>query len=365
MRKSLIIIGLTVLRLSLSAQKPSKEYSEHIKRAESFYNSGEYEKSAYAYSSAFKSNDWKGLLQDRYNAACSWAMAKKPDSSFFNLNRISDFLYIIDKRFQSDPDLTSLHEDKRWQTLLKKISVARDSAEANYNKPLVRKLDSIYDDDQKYRLQLDEIEKNPSIPKTLAAKKKDSLWKIINIKDRSNLLKVKEIIDKYGWLGPDEIGETGNSTLFLVIQHSDQYTQEKYLPIMREAVKNKKAHPEHLALLEDRVAIGKGRKQIYGSQVGSNGDNKSYLLPLENPDSVDIRRAAVGLQPIAEYLEHFNIKWDVEEYKENQKKIEAQRKNNGLEPINNAKYFLGVGVVLFIITLLALKLKRKNTSQKL
>ncbi len=79
-------------------------------------------------------------------------------------------------------------------------------------------------------------------------------WKIINEKDSINLIKIKKILDERGWLGADIIGNQGNSTLFLVIQHSDIETQEKYLPMMREAVKKGNANSSSLALLEDRVA---------------------------------------------------------------------------------------------------------------
>jgi len=130
------------------------------------------------------------------------------------------------------------------------------------------------------------------------------------------LVKVKKILDEHGWLGADIIGRDGNSTLFLVIQHSDQATQEKYLPMMREAVANGNANASSLALLEDRVALGQGKKQKYGSQIGK--DNKTgeyFVLPLVNPDSIAIWRASVGLQPLADYVKNWGITWDVEEYK--------------------------------------------------
>jgi hypothetical protein len=73
--------------------------------------------------------------------------------------------------------------------------------------------------------------------------------------DSINLVKVKRIIDKHGWLRPDEIGEAGSSTLFLVIQHTDVDNQEKYLPILQKAVESGDADPDQQALLEDRIAI--------------------------------------------------------------------------------------------------------------
>ena len=113
-------------------------------------------------------------------------------------------------------------------------------------------------------------------------------WKIIKEKDSINLIRITTILDSRGWLGTDIIGEQGNSTLFLVIQHSDIQTQEKYLPMMREAVKDGKAQASSLALLEDRVALRKGRKQIYGSQIGRDPHTQLYYVsPLEGPDNVD------------------------------------------------------------------------------
>lgn len=138
---------------------------------------------------------------------------------------------------------------------------------------------------------------------------------------------MKAILDKYGWLGANEVGNQGNTTLFLVIQHSDKVTQEKYLPMMREAVKNGKAKGSSLALLENRVALRQGRRQIYGSQIGRNSETKAYYVyPLEDPDNVDKRRSEVGLEPLAEYVNQWQIKWDVEQYKKELLQLEEKTK---------------------------------------
>ena len=81
---------------------------------------------------------------------------------------------------------------------------------------------------------------------------------------------------------------------------------------MREAVKKGNARSSSLALLEDRVSLRKGGKQIYGSQIGRDqGTGDHYVLPLEDPENVDKRRAEVGLGPIANYISNWNITWDV------------------------------------------------------
>ena len=136
---------------------------------------------------------------------------------------------------------------------------------------------------------------------------------------------VQSIIDKYGWLGKDIIGEKGNTTLFLIIQHSDQLIQEKYLPILMDAVKKGNAQVSDLAYLADRVNLGQGKKQIYGTQIGQNGDNETYYVsPLEDPDNVDKRRLEVGLEPLADYVIYWDIIWDIVQYKKELPHLEVK-----------------------------------------
>ena len=192
------------------------------------------------------------------------------------------------------------------------VKANKVKAEANLEKPLVAILDTIYRDDQQYRMQISEIEKEHGWD----APEMRKLWSIIIEKDSINLVKVKKILDERGWLGPDVIGQQGNGTLFLVIQHADLETQEKYLPMLRDAVQKGNARASDLALLEDRVALRQGKLQMYGSQIGRDPDTgESYVLPLEDPDNVDKRRASVGLGPLSEYTRRFGAVWDVEGYK--------------------------------------------------
>ena len=126
--------------------------------------------------------------------------------------------------------------------------------------------------------------------------------------DSSDLQYVSSIIDKYGWISYDTIGFKANQALFLVIQHSDSATQEKYLPVLTEAVKENKAFRHQQALLEDRVLIKRGKKQLYGSQIECDSTGKNcWILPIEDERNVDKRRAEAGLSPLAEYVKTWNI----------------------------------------------------------
>lgn len=192
---------------------------------------------------------------------------------------------------------------------------------------LIRQLDSIGRLDQVYRGQINDI-RNHFAGDSL--KLKDTLGKhfeLINKVDSLNLITVSAIIDQYGWLSIDEIGEAANSALFMVIQHADLKTQEKYLPIMRIAAKNKKLKASSLALLEDRIAMFQGRKQIYGSQVAWNMQTNKYtIMPMIDPDHVDTRRADIGLGSYTTYLIDMGIVWDVEKYKKDLPQIEEWHK---------------------------------------
>lgn len=186
------------------------------------------------------------------------------------------------------------NQKKECQIMAKKLNAVEKE-----NEKLIAILDSIYKEDQKYRNQLDEIEKEFDGE----SDEVKSLWKIIDEKDSLNQIIVKNILDENGWLGVDVVGEKGNATLFLVIQHSDLETQEKYLPMMRQAVKEGNAFGKDLAYLEDRVALAKGEKQIYGTQVDRDKETGEYYAPfLIDPENVDKRRAEVGLFPLEIYF---------------------------------------------------------------
>lgn len=320
----IIITALTVLlTIHCSLGQDWEKYGELIKEADQLYDDKEYVQSGKKYAEAFVALGNKGAVTDRYNAACSWALANQSDSSFaqlFIIARKGNYTNL--GHLTTDTDLNSLHEDERWSEVIELVRFNKEKAEAHLDKELVSILDTVYIEDQKYRKQLGEIEDK-------YGRDSDEMTahvQIIREKDSINLIKVTTILDERGWLGADEIGDQGNSALFLVIQHADLETQEKYLPMMREAVQDGRASSRSLALLEDRVALRKGEMQIYGSQIGRDQETgEYYVLPLLDPDNVDKRREEVGLGPLADYVSIWGISWDVEEYKKKLPEYEAKQ----------------------------------------
>jgi hypothetical protein len=303
------------------------KYARFTYTGDSLYHAKQYKASAKHFQTAFDALGGKAYPNDRYNAACAYALAGNKKMAFFHLNNLAEgsVKYSNYNHIIQDTDLNTLHKDKRWMPLIQKIKENNDEIEKDYDRPLIKLLDSIYNEDQKYRHELPALEEKygRNSPEVKAH------WKIIEEKDSLNLIVVKKILNERGWLGPKIIGELGGSTLFLVIQHSDLETQKYYLPMMREAVKNKNANPSNLALLEDRVALGLGEKQIYGSQIGINNETGTYfVLPLANPDEVDQRRAEVGLAPLNDYVSMFGMTWNLEEYKQQLPELEKYWRKN-------------------------------------
>lgn len=170
---------------------------------------------------------------------------------------------------------------------------------------LTEKLAHVYDTDQKCR---------ESVAETID-KYGDNSIQIRNLKvkmnevDSLNLLTVKSIVKKYGWLDAKTVGDKANSALFLVVQHAPLKERLYFLSIMEEAAKRGGILKKDMALLADRNALDQGKKQIYGTQLWfDNNTKRYYAFPIENEEKVDERRAEVGLSSMASYLSQWNIK---------------------------------------------------------
>ena len=305
-------------------KEDQEKYAVSIKEAWKLYEQKDYTNSAKKYQEGFDAIGGKAYLNDRYNASCSFSLAKNKDKAFYHLFRVAkDSKYSNLGHITTDTDLDFLHKDKKWNELIAIVKANKEFEEKDFDKPLVATLEKIYVEDQKYRKEINGI-------KEKYGWKSDEMkahWKIIHEKDSLNLIEVQKILDTKGWLGKDVIGRQGNTTLFLVIQHSDIDVQLKYLPMMREAVKKGNARPSSLALLEDRIALRQGKRQIYGSQIHRDKETKEmYVAPLIDPENVDKRRAEVGLGKLADYVGHWNLVWDVKKHKERTAKIEAENK---------------------------------------
>ncbi len=320
---SFLLLNLVVL----CCFSQSKEQLALLDSAQNAWMKNDHRAAVLFYARAFAMGGNAQRVTDRVNDAAQWALLGNADSAFAHLNFAVSIGYdeYLPTLTASEFDL--LHTDQRWDKTVRGIYANREIAMARsgLDKTLVAIFDTIVYDDQGLRSRISYVENNYGVNSTAM---KD-LWKRINEKDSINVLKVTALLDKYGWLPASKIGNDGNTAQFLVIQHAPLNVQQKYLPLMREAVKNGNAQSYDLALLEDRVNLRTGKKQLYGSQmVVDTATGKFYVRPLEDPEHVDELRAKVGLQPLADYVRSFNITWSLEQYKKDLKLIEELSRKN-------------------------------------
>lgn len=295
----------------------AQDYNVLIKKADSCYQAKNYKIATEYFAKAIKINPES--KNNYYNASCAASLANNKQKSLKWLEIAIDYGFDNLDHINLDSDLDNIRNEKKFKQIISDLRTKTELIEAKYDKPLKKELLEIYKLDQNIRNEYTSAQKKYGFQ----AKVVDSLGNVMLLRDSLNLIRVLKILDEKGWVGKDKVGQQANQTLFLVIQHSDLKIQQKYLPMMREAVKNGNAKPSHLALMEDRVALREGRKQIYGSQIGANPiSNKPYVLPLEDPNNVDKRRADVGLEPLAEYVNFWNITWNVEQYKKDLLEVE-------------------------------------------
>jgi hypothetical protein len=122
--------------------------------------------------------------------------------------------------------------------------------------------------------------------------------------DQKTCKRLKEIVLRHGWPTVSLVGEAGAHDAWLLVQHCDEDKpfQKECLALLEKAAAKGEASKRDLAYLTDRVLVGEGKPQRYGTQTEVK-DGKAMLRPTEEPDHLDARRAAVGLGPIKEYLE--------------------------------------------------------------
>ncbi|MFF4903150.1 DUF6624 domain-containing protein [Streptomyces sp. NPDC001068] len=122
--------------------------------------------------------------------------------------------------------------------------------------------------------------------------------------DTDNTAWLKQVISECGWPGVALVGERGADAAWLIAQHADldPVFQRRALELLRAAVEAEDAPPRHVAYLTDRVLVAAGEPQVYGTQYTDDGDGTNLRLqPVADPDRIEERRAAMGLEPAAEY----------------------------------------------------------------
>ena len=128
-------------------------------------------------------------------------------------------------------------------------------------------------------------------------------WQRVRAIDAENTAWLKAILAERGWPRLADVGDRAAAAAWLLAQHADEDRefQRACLELLTAAVAAGEANPNHLAYLIDRVRVGDGLPQLYGTQFLRTTDGSLGPQPIDDIEHLDERRRSVGLSPFAEY----------------------------------------------------------------
>lgn len=122
--------------------------------------------------------------------------------------------------------------------------------------------------------------------------------------DEENTDALKAVVDRIGWPTAKLVGEEAAQAAFLIAQHADhdRTFQRRALNLLEGAYAQGDVSGRPVAMLTDRLRVAEGRPQVYGTQAKMTQDGIA-LAPVDNENSLDVRRDTMGLPPINQYIE--------------------------------------------------------------
>jgi tetratricopeptide (TPR) repeat protein len=271
------------------APTPTAETRRLKSEAEQLAMSGKYAEALPIYQRAWE----QGLREPGvlYNAACSAALVGNKAEALTWLERAADAGLSQAKHMQSDSDLASVREDPAFARIAERVAANEAKLSVAQNPELRDELLRMVDEDQAVR--------HEAVQGRFQDK---AVLERMNVIDRRNTARMKEIIAQVGWPTKTLVSERGARAAFLLVQHADldPAFQKQCLALMEKAVADKEALGSDFAYLTDRVRVAESKPQLYGTQFYTV-EGKLVPRPIEDEAHVDARRAAVGLGTMEEY----------------------------------------------------------------
>jgi len=199
-------------------------------------------------------------------------------------------LPLEDLRTKQRPGLNALRADPAWPAVLQRVIAEEKKHEALRDAPLRQALLAREAEDQTAQHAAIDAGGGDAWQQTAPVSEANATW-------------LKAVIAEKGWPGIRRVGRDGAKAAWLIVQHADHDPafQAQALALMQNAAKTGDADAADVALLTDRVLIAQGKPQRYGTQFTSAADGVMELQPTEDMQTLDARRRAAGLQPLAAY----------------------------------------------------------------
>lgn len=292
---------ITLLSINIYAQKNGDYYK----------NIGNLDSAMYAYGAAFFQNSTD--TENAYELSRTLSLMGMVDTAFYFLE--ASLLNNNSLMPLADSELYFLSSHPKWKKIqgqqLEKFQKENGSIK---NPEYALKLISLIQKDQAFNYHQQQAfsfyQENGRGPHWL--------YPILTIKGQNvqtNFNEVEEMLKKHGWPTYSEVGELAADAPLLIINHmEDQAIQNKYLPQIKEACLTGQGNCMEYAKIQDEILLSQGKPQEYGMQFRMNKNRMREPYPIRDPEKVDQRRLAIGLEPLKTYLKSkIDYDFDVEQ----------------------------------------------------
>jgi hypothetical protein len=123
--------------------------------------------------------------------------------------------------------------------------------------------------------------------------------------DARTQVRLVQIVHQHGWPTFDRVGLDGAGAASTMLQHLDFEIQKEFLPLVEAGWHAGEVEGSNYALLVDRIRDHEGLPELYGGGARIV-DGSLVSNPIEDEAHVDERRTALGLMPLAQYVQLMN-----------------------------------------------------------
>jgi hypothetical protein len=245
-----------------------------------------------------------------YSYACALSVdnsvIKQLDSCFKYLNIAIELDTSVTAL--TDPDLIPAREDKKWDDFENRLFSMLNIKYKNPYKDIeyAKALFKLGAYDQAYFNEIGIAFRKFGMRSSVAS----ALWRLKFMIQEKNQKELEQLVAAKGWPRIGEVGSEAAMAAYLVAMHTNDGSQKKYLPMIKQKCEENELPWQRYANIYDRCLFNENKPQKYGTHTRFNEQTKSEeLYPLENETKVDEWRKELGLEPLAEYLARFNIKF--------------------------------------------------------
>lgn len=206
----------------------------------------------------------------------------------------------------TDPDLVTAREDKRWGTFEDTLVVTLNARSNNPYKDVefAKALWRLRAWDQAYFAEVGIAGRKIGMKSSVV----EALWTFKFMVQQRSQQELVGWLDRKGWPRVGAVGPEAAMAAFLVVMHSRDGVQKKYLADIKRVCEAGELPWERYAAIYDRSLFNDNQPQKYGTHTRYNEQTKKEeLYPLADESKVDQWRKELGLPPLEDYLKQFNI----------------------------------------------------------